>query len=146
MVRANLVSFVVSAGLSICCVSQTASSLGQVLSHNDSVEITNGPIVENVTDTTAIVAWSTNVNAGTVLHYGIDREHLDLTAGMPWGGLTHRVNLKDLKPATIYYFQAESPSGQGTGTSVATGVASFQTKPAPQVRERQKPGESQRQE
>ena len=145
MLRANLVSFVMSVGFSICCVGQTTSSLGQVTSHNDRVQITHGPVVESVTDTTAIVAWSTNVNAGTVVHYGIDPEHLDLTAGMPWGGLTHRVNLKDLKPATIYYFQAESPNAQGTGTSAATAVASFQTKSAPQVRERQKPGESQRQ-
>lgn len=145
MVRANLVNFVVSVGFSGCWVALTALSLSQVTSHNDSVQVTHGPVVENVTDTTAIVAWSTNVNAGTVIHYGTDPEHLDLTAGMPWGGLTHRVDLKDLKPATIYYFQAESPSGQGTGTSARTAVAWFRTNAAAQVRERQKPGESQRQ-
>lgn len=98
----------------------------------DPVQITHGPVVENVTDTTAIIAWSTNVNAGTVLHYGADPKHLDHTAGMPWGGLTHRVNLKDLTPATTYYFKAESPKGQGTGTSAQTEQASFQTKPATQ--------------
>src|ERR1051326_4456915 len=55
------------------------------------VQITNGPVVENVTDTTAQIAWSTNVNAGTTLHYGTEPSHLELAAGMPWGGLTHRV-------------------------------------------------------
>src|SRR5215510_2388837 len=97
---------------------------------NNAVQITQGPVVENITDTTAIIAWSTNVNAGTVLHYGSDPKHLDHTAGMPWGGLTHRVNLKDLKPGTTYYFQGESPNGQGTGTSAQSATASFQTKPA----------------
>ena len=36
------------------------------------VQITHGPVVENVTDTTAEIAWSTNVNSGTSLHYGTD--------------------------------------------------------------------------
>src|SRR6185312_16902645 len=48
------------------------------------VQITHGPVVENVTDTTAEIAWSTNVNSGTSLHYGTDPTHLDQTAGMPW--------------------------------------------------------------
>ncbi|HKD45754.1 MAG TPA: fibronectin type III domain-containing protein [Candidatus Angelobacter sp.] len=95
-----------------------------------SVEITQGPVVESVTDTTAVIAWSTNVNAGTVLHYGTDPNRLQQTAGMPWGGLTHRVNLKDLKPDTKYYFQAESPKGQGTGTSATAPPSSFRTKVA----------------
>jgi hypothetical protein len=92
------------------------------------VQITNGPVVENVTETTAVIAWSTNVSAGTVLHYGTDPYHLTLEASMPWGGLTHRVNLKDLTPGTTYYFQAESPMAQGTGTTVESPPSSFRTK------------------
>lgn len=94
------------------------------------VEITQGPVVESVTETTAVIAWSTNVNAGTVLHYGTDPNRLDRAAGMPWGGLTHRVNLKDLKQDTKYYFRAESPKGQGTGTSAIAPPSSFRTKAA----------------
>jgi phosphodiesterase/alkaline phosphatase D-like protein len=97
---------------------------------SNAVQITNGPVVETVTDTTAQIAWSTNVNAGTTLYYGTDPSHLDLAAGMPWGGLTHRVTLKDLKPNTTYYFRAESSQGQGTGTQAQTEQSSFQTKPA----------------
>jgi|SRR5438270_6480434 len=97
---------------------------------SNAVQITNGPVVEIVTDTTAQIAWSTNVNAGTTLRYGSDPSHLDLAAGMPWGGLTHRVTLKDLKPNTTYYFRAESSQGQGTGTQAQTEQSSFQTKPA----------------
>jgi hypothetical protein len=94
------------------------------------VQITHGPVVENVTDTTAEIAWSTNVNSGTALHYGTDPTHLDQTAGMPWGGFTHRVLIKNLKPNTTYYFKAESGQGQGTGTLAEAEQASFQTKPA----------------
>lgn len=94
------------------------------------VKIVQGPLVEYVTDSTAIIAWSTNVNAGTLLHYGIDPTHLDKVAGMPWGGLTHRVTLKDLKPDTKYYFRAESAEGQGTGTAVSAPQSSFRTKAA----------------
>jgi hypothetical protein len=97
---------------------------------NQAVQITNGPVVEHVTDTTAEIAWSTNVNSGTALHYGTDAGHLDQTVGMPWGGFTHRVFIKNLKPNTTYYFKAESGQGQGTGTQAETAQASFQTKPA----------------
>ena len=99
-------------------------------SASNAVQITHGPVVENVTDTTAVIAWSTNVNAGTVLHYGTDPNHLGQTAGMPWGGLTHRVDLKDLKPDTKYYFQAESPKGQGTGSTAQAPPSTFRTKMA----------------
>jgi len=103
---------------------------------SNAVQITNGPVGEIVTDTTAQVAWSTNVNAGTTLRYGTDPSHLDQAAGMPWGGLTHRVMLKNLTPNTTYYFKAESAQGQGTGTFAETGQSSFQTKPAGQQESR----------
>ncbi len=94
------------------------------------VRIINGPVVEQVTDTTATIAWSTNVNSGTSLHYGTDANRLDKTAGMPWGGFTHRVYLKDLQPGTKYFFQAESGKAQGTGTTATAAVMTFETKPA----------------
>jgi len=93
------------------------------------VRITSGPVVEHVTDTTATIAWSTNVNAGTTLRYGTDANHLDKNAGMPWGGFTHRVYLRGLHPGTKYYFQGESAKAQGTGTSAQTDVMTFETKP-----------------
>lgn len=118
--------------------SQAASQLPQVQQlpstpigmAGEAVQITHGPVVENVTDTTAEIAWSTNVNSGTALHYGTDPSHLELTAGMPWGGFTHRVLIKNLKPNTTYYFKAESGQGQGTGTMAEAPPASFQTKAA----------------
>src|SRR5215475_16047498 len=125
--RSMVVRFVL---LAVLCVSsgQTSPPSSEVAPQDDAVQITHGPIVENITDTTAVIAWSTNVNAGTVLHYGTDPKHLDMKAGMPWGGLTHRVNLKDLFPGTIYYYQAESPKGQGTGSTAQAPKSSFKTK------------------
>ena len=96
--------------------------------HYDPVRITNGPVIENVTDTTAIIAWSTNVNSGTMLYYGENPDFLNKTGSMPWGGITHRVHLKNLKPGTKYYFQAESGQGQGTGTKATAPQSSFQTR------------------
>jgi hypothetical protein len=78
----------------------------------------------------AVIAWSTNVNAGTLLRYGTDPDHLDQSASMPWGGITHRVNLRNLSPGTTYYFQAESAEGQGTGTSARSQISNFVTKAA----------------
>lgn len=94
------------------------------------VRITSGPVVEHVTESTATIAWSTNVNAGTTLRYGTDANHLDKNAGMPWGGFTHRVYLKGLQPGTKYYFQGESGKAQGTGTSAQTDIMAFETKTA----------------
>ena len=94
---------------------------------NQAVKIVNGPVVEEITDSTAQIAWSTNVNAGTLIHYGTDPEKLDKSASMPWGGLTHRVVLKNLNPSTTYYFKAESPQGQYTGTRAMAPVSSFRT-------------------
>ena len=96
--------------------------------HYDPVKISNGPVVEYVTDTTAQIAWSTNVNSSTLLLYGENPDFLDKTGKMPWGGITHRVYLKGLKPGTKYYFQAESGQGQGTGTKATAEIKSFQTK------------------
>lgn len=92
------------------------------------VRITNGPVVENLTENSVIVAWSTNVNASTTVKYGTDRNNLDQTAEAPWGGLTHRVTLRNLKPGSTYYYQAISGQGSGTGTGAMSAIQSLQTK------------------
>lgn len=107
---------------------QTSSSATTAPDHEtQSVKITHGPVVELITDSTAQIAWSTNVNAGTLVHYGADPNNLDQKASMPWGGITHRVVLKHLNPSTTYYFMAESNQGQDTGTQAQTPQESFKT-------------------
>jgi hypothetical protein len=125
-----IVSTAIFLALAARCVPQTSPQQAQEEPAPKviNVEIIHGPVVESVTDTTAVIAWSTNVNAGTVLHYGTDVNHLDQSASMPWGGLTHRVNLKDLKPDTKYYFKAESAQGQGSGSTAVAPQSFFRTK------------------
>jgi hypothetical protein len=104
-----------------------ACSVAQDEPKHEPVKITHGPVVEMVTDSSAQIAWSTNENSGTVLRYSTDRNNLEQTAAMPWGGLTHRVLLRNLQPSTIYYFKAESNDGQGTGTGDLSSLSCFHT-------------------
>ena len=94
---------------------------------SNAVQITNGPVVEIVTDTTAQIAWSTNIKGSTRVTYGTDMGNLGQLAEAPWGvgGLTHRVQLKNLKPGTTYFFQVET--GQAAGSEVESHIFSFRT-------------------
>jgi hypothetical protein len=92
-----------------------------------SVKITKGPIIEEVTDHSAIIAWSTNVRSSSVIRYGTQSGSLGQTAEVPYGGPTHRVHLNNLNPSTKYYFVVDSGQGQGTGTQAQSQELSFTT-------------------
>ncbi len=124
-----LAVFILAVVLGVWCFGQ--NSQGDRSQKTQALTITNGPVIENVTDTTAQIAWSTNVSSSTIVHYGMDPVQLNGVASMPWGALTHRVQLKNLKPNTMYYFRAESGQGQGTGADVQAAESAFQTKSAP---------------
>lgn len=91
------------------------------------VKITKGPILEEVTDHSAIIAWSTNERAGSIVRYGTEDEKLSQTAEVPYGGPTHRVHLNNLKPGTKYFFVVDSGQGQGSGTEARSQEQSFTT-------------------
>ena len=97
-----------------------------------SVKITNGPIVEALTGNNATVAWSTNRRGSSRVNYGTDPNNLNQLGEAPWGqgGLTHRVELKNLQPSTTYYFRVETGQAQGTGGEVQSqNIQSFTTRP-----------------
>lgn len=101
------------------------------------LRIVDGPRVEAVTDTTAQVAWSTDVEASAAVRYGTDKSKLEQHAEQPWGGYktqrsaVHRVQLKNLKPNTTYYFAVESGQGWNKSKNVArSDIQSLTTKPA----------------
>jgi phosphodiesterase/alkaline phosphatase D-like protein len=106
------------------------------------VDITQGPVLESVSDHSAVIAWSTNKDGSTVVNYGADPRNLDQVAEAPWGanGHTHRVELRNLRPNTTYYFRVETGQTRGgNGAAVETqGVISFRTQPegAPPIHER----------
>lgn len=92
------------------------------------VQIIGGPVVETVSPNSATIAWKTNVQASSLIHYGTSASGLTQTAEARWGGGVHRVQLNNLSPNTTYYFQVESSQAQGTGSSVKSPQAqAFQT-------------------
>ena len=93
------------------------------------MQITKGPVLEMVGDTSAVIVWSTNMPGSTVVKYGTDPNNLTQTAEAPWGGTTHRVTLSGLQPNTTCYYQLQSGQAQGTGTAALSSVQSFQTVP-----------------
>ena len=106
----------------------------QFAAAQDAIKITDGPKIESVKDTTAVIAWTTNAAASAVVRYGTDRNNLSQSAQQAWGGTenasgnrTHRVELKNLKPGTAYFFQVESGQAKGTGTVAKADVMNFTT-------------------
>lgn len=103
------------------------------------VTLLDGPRVEQTTDTTAQVAWTTDSQASAAVRYGTDRNNLDKIAQGEWGGAanggghTHRVTIRDLKPSTTYFFKVESGDAKDTGTSVHSDVQTFATAAAGQT-------------
>jgi phosphodiesterase/alkaline phosphatase D-like protein len=94
------------------------------------VQITKGPVVEHSDAKSAVIAWSTNVPASAVVKYGTDQNNLAQTAQAPWGGLTHRVTIKNLDPGKTYHYQIQSGQGEGTGSAALGPVGTFSTKTA----------------
>jgi phosphodiesterase/alkaline phosphatase D-like protein len=97
-------------------------------------KITQGPVVEGVGDSWAVIAWTTNTGGSTVVRYGTNPNHLDQTAESAYSdnekssAQNHRVHLKNLKPGTTYYFMVVSGQGEGTGTQAGSSVGQFTTK------------------
>ena len=97
-------------------------------------QITQGPMVEGVGDTWAVIAWTTNTGGSSVVRYGTSANNLDQTAQSPYAdnekmsSQNHRVHINNLKPGTTYYFMADSGQGEGTGTEAKSAVGQFTTK------------------
>lgn len=94
-----------------------------------SQKITNGPVIEYVSDHSAVVSWSTSKPSGSYVAYGTNQSDLNQKAAASWGGTNHRVELKNLTPGTVYYFQvrSENAASGGNGADVESPVASFAT-------------------
>ena len=98
-----------------------------------SLQITRTPSVPRIGDTWAVVTWMTSAGASSIVHYGTNANNLNLTAQAPYAEGTsetrHRVRITGLQPNTTYYFTIDSGQGQGTGTSAASEVRQFTTRP-----------------
>src|SRR3954465_5076600 len=104
----SLLPTMLLAGLAL---SQAPSSSPVNVYRGSDLKIVDGPRVESVTDNSAVIAWSTDVESSAVGHFGTDKANLDKKALDKWGGqkmgssVVHRVAVRDLKPNTKYFFE-----------------------------------------
>jgi len=111
-----------------------AFSLSLAAQKPEPVKIINGPVVEGVGDTWAVIAWTTNTGGSTVVRFGTEQNSLTQTAQAPYAdnektkAQNHRVRLTNLKPDTTYFFIVDSGQGEGTGTETKSQIGQFKTK------------------
>jgi phosphodiesterase/alkaline phosphatase D-like protein len=102
------------------------------------------PTLESVADTFAFISWTTRNPRGTILHYsivhyGTDPTHLDLTAVSPTRinpdhtDMVFRVRMNNLQPETTYYYKVSSTQANGIPDPGTSPVQQFSTKPADQM-------------
>ncbi len=110
-----------------------SSSMGSQSGSSD--QITNGPVAETVSDSSAIIGWSTKDSASsTGVKYGTNRASLSQTVQATDGadGKNHHARLQGLSPSTRYYFQVttngQPTGGIGTFKTTATGDTPVQSK------------------
>ncbi len=78
----------------------------------DDVDIIDGPRVERVSGNAAVVVWRTNKVAATRVVYGPTAGQLTQHAYVSGGSKDHRVELRNLRPGTTYYYAIESRYGR----------------------------------
>lgn len=98
------------------------------------VKVTYGPVARVTGGGSILITWSTNVSAGTLLHYGLSPDKLDQVARSSWDGTTHRIQLANLAPDTTYFYRIFVPTGQTIEKEAMSGTANFRTPPAKPVR------------
>jgi len=69
------------------------------------------PYLQTLTPTSAILVWTTDVAAGSVVHYGTSQQDLTKTASAPGTATQHEVKIAGLKPSTRYYYNVGSSNG-----------------------------------
>lgn len=126
MTKRILAVLTLIAAFSLFSAAQSQSSMSTA---NSGVQITNGPGVDNITPTTVVVFWNTNLPSGAAVRYGTDEDKLTQSATAPSGQTDHKVTLTNLQPGTIYYFQVLPTAGRSdTAAGTKSGIGTFKTK------------------
>jgi phosphodiesterase/alkaline phosphatase D-like protein len=134
MLRMKMFGLFVALALALPLAAQKPEPESAQAQKSQAERITNGPVVEGVGDTWAVIAWTTNTGGSTVVKYGTDQNNLSETAQAPYAdnektvAQNHRVRLNNLKPNTTYFFAVVSGQGEGTGTEAKSPVGQFKTK------------------
>jgi hypothetical protein len=74
------------------------------------------PVISNVTATpqaggTAIITWTTDEAANSLVQYGLSPDALTLSVSDPALVISHQINLSGLNPSTTYYYRVTSADG-----------------------------------
>jgi hypothetical protein len=93
----------------------------QAPQHVARLEVTEGPTITYLDDQFAVVAWATNAPTESRVFYGTDADDLNQVAESMKASTSHRVDLRDLKPDTTYFFQLD------TGGATDAPVLQFRT-------------------
>ncbi len=91
--------------------------------------ITAGPTVTSIGQTTAIVIWSTDEPASTVVHYGTSGG-LGTDATVAGFTVAHQTTLSNLTPGTTYFYVVASTDPDGNGPT-SSAQATFTTAAIP---------------
>ncbi len=89
--------------------------------------ITSGPSVSEVTQDSALVEWTTDEDADSLVRYGSRAATYSAQASSTSLSQGHQLVLNNLEPATTYHFVAESVDGSGNRVTSPEGF--FQTLP-----------------
>jgi subtilase family serine protease len=85
--------------------------------------INSGPVA-SAGRSSAVITWTTNVAANSVVHFGTSSANLTRTASSSALATTHSLTLSGLTRRTTYFYQVSSTTG---GVSVSSAVNSFRT-------------------
>jgi phosphodiesterase/alkaline phosphatase D-like protein len=102
------------------------------------VQITNGPEIESVQASSAIIRWTSNNPGGTDEHYAFVRYgtdpnrltqsakgHIRLNRGH--SNTVFRVRIESLKPGTTYYYVVDSMEADGTLDGAKSPICQLRT-------------------
>ncbi len=76
----------------------------------------NYQITYSASTTSAVISWTTDINSSSVFNYGHDLSY-KLSGSVSDNGLNHSVNLSNLAPGTIYFYQINSTANSLTSNS-----------------------------
>jgi hypothetical protein len=90
----------------------------------------------NITETTAVITWATDEPGNSTVNYG-NSTTLDLTVSDSVFTTSHTINLSNLTPGTLYYYEVVSTNEAGNETKVDNNGGSYYTftteQTAPQI-------------
>jgi len=91
--------------------------------------ITSGPTVSEITQTSAMVSWTTGEDGDSRIRYGEHAGQYEYQAGSATLSAAHQIALTDLKPSTTYQYYVESTDA--SGNTVTSAEAYFRTLASP---------------